>query len=142
MSVTSSILKPMANGLVGSGLWPRRLRKGGSHPDAVSIVPGVVENLPGMRPCGGARAMVLSPCAHGPRGYFRVISSRQGGLSGVFYICLAPGGQNHDFKMILSPVAEFSQSASPWELTATHFGSGTVFVGRPKTNTSVTRHLK
>ena len=34
--------------------------------------------------------------------------------------------------MILSPVASFSQSFSPWELTATHFGPETDIFGRPQ----------
>ena len=38
--------------------------------------------------------------------------------------------------MILSPVASFSQSFSPFELTATHFGSETVIFGRPQ-NTNI-----
>ena len=44
--------------------------------------------------------------------------------------------------MILGPVASFSQSFSPFELTATHFGPNTVIFGRPKLQTSVIRDLK
>ena len=36
------------------------------------------------------------------------------------------------FIMILDPVVSFSQSFSPWELTATHFGPETVIFGRPQ----------
>ena len=55
---------------------------------------------------------------------------------------LGPECQNNNLKMILSPVASFSQSFSPFELTATHFGPETVIFGRPETRTSVIRHLK
>ena len=71
-----------------------------------------------------------------------IISGRQGGLSGVVYIFLYIFFQNNNFKMILSPVASFSQSFSPWELTATHFGPETVIFGRPETRTSVIGDLK
>ena len=38
--------------------------------------------------------------------------------------------------MIPSPVASFSQSFSPFELTATHFGPETVIFGHPQ-NTNI-----
>ena len=65
-----------------------------------------------------------------------------GGFWKRFYIFLAPECQNHNLKMILSPVASFSQSFSPFELTATHFGPETVIFGRPETRTSVIGDLK
>ena len=57
----------------------------------------------------------------------------------IFISILGPGTY---FVTILDPVASFSQSFSPWELMATHFGPETVIFGRPKTQTSVIRHLK
>ena len=57
----------------------------------------------------------------------------------IFISILGPGTY---FIMILDPVASFSQSFSPFELTATHFGPETVIFGRPETRTSVIRHLK
>ena len=62
-----------------------------------------------------------------------------------FLICwyiLGPECQNNNLKTILSPVASFSQSFSPFELTATHFGPETVIFGRPETRTSVIGDLK
>ena len=55
---------------------------------------------------------------------------------------MGPECQNNNLKMILSPVASFSQSFSPFELTATHFGPETVIFGRPETRTSVIGDLK
>ena len=40
------------------------------------------------------------------------------------------------FKMILGPVAPFSQSMSPWRATATHFVTTTIISGPPQ-NTNI-----
>ena len=60
----------------------------------------------------------------------------------IFYIFISILGPGTYFIMILDPVASFSQSFSPWELMATHFGPETDIFGRPKTQTSVIGHLK
>ena len=51
----------------------------------------------------------------------------------IFISILGPGTY---FITILDPVASFSQSFSPFELTATHFGPQTIIFGRPQ-NTNV-----
>ena len=53
-----------------------------------------------------------------------------------FWYILGPECQNNNFKMILSPVASFSQSFSPFELTATHFGPKTAIFEHPQ-NTNI-----
>ena len=60
----------------------------------------------------------------------------------IFYIFISILGPGTYFILILDPVVSFSQSFSPFELTATHFGPKTIIFGRPKTRTSVIRHLK
>ena len=47
----------------------------------------------------------------------------------IFNSILVPGTY---FKMILGPVAPFSQSMSPWRATATHFVSKTVIFQPPQ----------